>query len=76
MQAEVAARNIAMIIEGASPRFRCQGKGGLLVWDSLSRARYFLIRHYAHPRPFTWLSPPSRALHWAKMAMERYWLAR
>lgn len=75
-QAEVVARNIACLLEGSEPRFRYRGKGGCFVAQSLSQGRYVLVRNYSQPAPVVWASPPSRAVYWAKLAFERYWLSR
>ncbi len=40
------------------------------------RARYSTVRYYTTPRPFITLLRPTRAAYLAKIAFEKYWLAR
>lgn len=75
-QAEVAARNIALIAQGKNPTFRYTGKGACIMNTGFGRARYSMVRYYHKPGPFITLFRPSRAAYWSKLAFEKYWLTR
>ena len=76
-QAEVAARNIALTATGRKPRFRFTGKAAgavMLTGHDSGRAAY--VNYHALPRPRVILLRPTRAAYLAKVAFEKYWLAR
>ncbi len=76
-QAEVVARNIALILAGKKPVFRFTGKAaGAVMLTSLNQGRFASVNYHALPWPRVSLLRPTRAAYLAKIAFEKYWLAR
>lgn len=76
-QAEVAARNIALMIAGKAPRFRYTGKAaGAVMLTGMGMGRLASLNFYASPGPKVTLLHPTRPACWAKVAFEKYWLYR
>lgn len=73
-QAEVVARNIALLTQGKKPTHRYKGKGFCIMITGFGRGRYSTVNYYAKPKPCVTLLRPARAAYWAKIAFEKYWL--
>jgi len=72
-EAEVVARNIAAEILGKAATARFDGHGACFVETGDGRAGFGSGNFLAEPAPQIALKPPSRWLHWAKVAYEKYW---
>jgi len=76
-QAEVVARNIALIMAGKKPVFRFTGKAaGAVMLTGLNQGRIASVNYYALPWPRISLLRPTRAAYLVKVAFEKYWLSR
>ena len=75
-EAEVLAHNIAREITGRGAARRFTGDGSCFVETGDGRAGFGSGNFYADPAPDIRLKPPSRLLHWGKIAYEKYWLWR
>ena len=75
-EAEVLAHNIAREITGRGAARRFTGDGSCFVETGDGRAGFGSGNFYADPAPQIRLKPPSRLLHWGKIAYEKYWLWR
>lgn len=73
VEAEVVARNIAAGILGKAADARFDGHGACFVEAGDGRAGFGSGDFYAEPAPRVALRRPSRWLHWAKVAYEKYW---
>jgi sulfide:quinone oxidoreductase len=75
-EAEVLAHNIACEITGRGAARRFTGDGSCFVETGDGRAGFGSGNFYADPAPQIRLRPPTRLLHWGKIAYEKYWLWR
>jgi sulfide:quinone oxidoreductase len=75
-EAEVLAHNIACEVTGRGAARRFTGDGSCFVETGDGRAGFGSGNFYADPAPKIRLKPPSRLLHWGKIAYEKYWLWR
>ncbi|MCR4442406.1 MAG: FAD/NAD(P)-binding oxidoreductase [Peptococcaceae bacterium] len=75
-QAEVTARNIALLARGKKPVYRYTGKGACIMNTGFGRARYSTVHYYRQPAPFITLLRPAKPAYWAKILFEKYWLNR
>ena len=75
-EAEVLAHNIAREITGRGAARRFTGDGSCFVETGDGRAGFGSGNFYADPAPQIRLMPPTRLLHWGKIAYEKYWLWR
>ncbi len=73
-EAEVVAENIAADILGKPAAARFDGHGACFVEAGDGRAGFGSGDFLADPAPRIKLRPPSRWLHWGKVAYEKYWL--
>ncbi|HHY10947.1 MAG TPA: FAD-dependent oxidoreductase [Firmicutes bacterium] len=73
-QAEVAARNIALLISGKKPAFRFQGGAkGAAMLTGLNKGQFVSLNAYAAPARLK-LSGETRFAYLAKALFEKYWL--
>jgi sulfide:quinone oxidoreductase len=73
-EADIVARNIAAAIAGRAERQSFDGHGECFIEMGDGRAGYGSGNFYAEPAPKIALRPPSRVLHYGKVAVEKYWL--
>lgn len=73
-QAEVVAHNISVAISGQGVIRQFGGDGQCFVEAGDGRAGFGGGNFYADPAPQIALKPPSKLLHWGKVAFEKYWL--
>jgi sulfide:quinone oxidoreductase len=73
-EAEVVASNIAAEIIGRGKLRAFDGHGVCFVETGGGKAGYGSGNFYADPVPAVRLSGPNRALHFGKIAFEKYWL--
>lgn len=73
-EAEMLAHNIASLIAGKDAARRFAGEGSCFIETGDGRAGFGSGNFYADPAPAIRLKPPSRWLHWGKIAYEKYWL--
>ena len=73
-QAEVVAHNISVAISGHGATRQFGGEGECFVETGDGRAGFGSGNFYADPAPQIALKPPSKFLHWGKVAFEKYWL--
>ncbi|MHB8124758.1 MAG: NAD(P)/FAD-dependent oxidoreductase [Desulfitobacteriaceae bacterium] len=76
IQADVVAKNIALLSRGVRPKFRYKGKGRCIMNTGFGRARYSTVHYYKEPQPFIILLRPTRLAYWAKVMFEKYWFKR
>jgi sulfide:quinone oxidoreductase len=75
-QAEVVARNVAALVQGAAPAAEFGGEGACFVEMGGGRAGFATGNFYATPDPVVRLKTPGRRWHWAKVLFERTWFPR
>lgn len=75
-QAEVVARNIAALVQGAAPAAEFTGEGACFVEMGGGRAGFATGNFYATPDPVVRLKTPGRRWHWAKVLLEQTWFPR
>jgi sulfide:quinone oxidoreductase len=75
-QAEVVARNIAALVQGASPAAEFGGEGACFVEMGGGRSGFATGNFYATPDPVVRLKTPGRRWHWGKVLFERAWFPR
>lgn len=75
-QAEVVARNITAGLKGERLTAAFDGHGACFLESGDGRAGFGSGNFYAEPAPAVLMRPPSRLMHWAKAAYERYWLRK
>lgn len=73
-QAEIVAHNIAATITGRGATRQFGGAGECFVETGDGKAGFGSGNFYADPAPQIVLKPPSKFLHWGKVAFEKYWL--
>lgn len=73
-QAKTVARRIAAVAEGETPRAEFDGKGYCWIELGDGRAAFAGGSFYAEPEPTIRMLPTGRALHWGKVAFEKWWL--
>ena len=73
-QAETAARNISMKIEGKRPSEKWNGKGACFLEVGYGKAAYVSGNFLAEPKPQLNFKTPSRMWHLGKVLFEKYWL--
>lgn len=73
-EAEVVAANIARAVTGRGAPQVFTGDGECFLESGDGRAGFGAGNFYADAGPQINLKPPSRLLHWGKVAYERYWL--
>jgi sulfide:quinone oxidoreductase len=73
-EAEVVAANIARAVTGRGEPQVFEGNGECFLETGDGRAGFGSGNFYAEAGPRIELKPPSRLLHWGKVAYERYWL--
>ncbi len=74
-QATVVARNIADEIAGRGPRGRFDGVGDCFIETGGGRAAFARGDFYAEPAPVLEMRGPGQLWHWAKVMVERRWMA-
>jgi sulfide:quinone oxidoreductase len=75
-QAEVVAANIAHAWTGRGERRAFDGHGQCFVETGDGRAGIGAGNFYGEPKPQVTLRRPSRIWHWAKVLLEKRWLAQ
>lgn len=75
-QAEVVAYNIAADLRGEPMAKTFEGHGACFLETGDGRAGFGSGDFYAKPAPAVVMRNPSRLMHWAKAAYERYWLRK
>lgn len=75
-EALVAARNIALSVTGRGRQASFDGHGQCFIEAGDGRAGFGRGDFYAEPNPDVKLHSSGRHWHWAKLALERYWLRR
>jgi sulfide:quinone oxidoreductase len=75
-QAMVAARTIAAGLAGRTSRAAFDGKGACFVELGDGRAAFATGDFYAPDGPQVRMRSPGRHWHWAKVALEQYWMRR
>ncbi len=73
-QAEVVAGNIALKINGRSPKKEYDGRGYCFIELGDGKAGFASGNFYAEPAPVVHLKNPSRLWHWGKVLFEKWWL--
>jgi sulfide:quinone oxidoreductase len=73
-QAEVVANNLVHAITGKGTPVRYDGKGSCFLESGAGKAGFGKGNFYGEPAPQIQLQMPSRTLHLAKVALEKYWL--
>lgn len=73
-QAKTVAQRIAERHDGKTPTARFDGKGSCWIELGDGRAGFAGGDFYAEPEPAITLRRPGRALHWGKVAFEKWWL--
>jgi sulfide:quinone oxidoreductase len=73
-QAKVVAEQIADGVRGKRSDASFEGKGYCWIELGDGRAGFAGGDFYAEPDPQLKLRPPGRALHWGKVAFEKWWL--
>lgn len=74
-QAEVVARNVALLLQGKKPKHIFTGKGQCILNTGFNQGRYSSVHYYKKPKPRITLQRPTRAAYLAKIAFEKYWLS-
>ncbi len=72
--AEVVAANLIHAITGKGGPQRFDGHGECFLETGDGKAGFGSGNFYAEPTPQVNLRQPSRALHWGKVAFEKFWL--
>ncbi|MCE7884361.1 MAG: NAD(P)/FAD-dependent oxidoreductase, partial [Actinobacteria bacterium ATB1] len=75
-EALVVARNIALSVTGRGRQASFDGHGQCFIEAGDGRAGFGRGDFYAEPNPDVKLHSSGRHWHWAKLALERYWLRR
>ena len=75
-QANVVAKNIALLSRALKPEFCYKGKGMCIMNTGFGQARYSTVHYYKKPQPYITLLRPTRLAYWAKVAFEKYWFRR
>ena len=73
-QAEVVANNLVHAITGKGTPVRYDGEGSCFLETGDGKAGLGKGNFYAEPAPQIQMRMPSRTLHLAKVALEKYWL--
>ena len=73
-QAEVVANNLVHAITGKGTPVRYDGEGSCFLETGAGKAGFGKGNFYGEPAPQIQPRMPSRTLHLAKVALEKYWL--
>ncbi len=73
-QAEVVANNLVHAITGRGTPVRYDGEGSCFLETGAGKAGFGKGNFYGEPAPQIQPRMPSRTLHLAKVALEKYWL--